>query len=263
MSNQALTPYVFEDELVRVHQDENGDPWFVAKDVCRVLGIANSNDAVSRLDEDEKAGVGITDLSSNGVEQKRSFAIVSESGLYALVFRSNKPEAKAFRKWVTSEVLPSIRKTGRYDADELESDQVERSVRMSDVREKAWRLPLRTTHRVSMLNIALQVCKAEGAADELTVLARYVTMCEAVVGPPATEATQGEDDLVDRFMHECMELADGEKVGASTLYEAFASWCMSKGIKPPSIHWFGRRIHRHLDRQKSGTYRYVGARLLN
>lgn len=258
MNDQNLTMYVFEDDLVRVHQDENGDPWFVAKDVCRVLGITDHHQAADGLDEDERGRYIIPTPSG-----EQAMTIVSESGLYSLIFRSRKPEAKAFRKWVTSEVLPSIRKTGRYDADELESDQVERSVRMSDVREKAWRLPLRTTHRVSMLNIALQVCKAEGAADELTVLARYVTMCEAVVGPPATEATQGEDDLVDRFMHECMELADGEKVGASTLYEAFASWCMSKGIKPPSIHWFGRRIHRHLDRQKSGTYRYVGARLLN
>ncbi len=91
-------------------------PLFVAKDVCDVLGIVNSRDALESLDVDEKADVAISDTSSNGVTQDRVFNTVTESGLYALVFRSRKPEAKAFRKWVTSEVLPMIRKTGGYAA---------------------------------------------------------------------------------------------------------------------------------------------------
>ena len=86
-----------------------GEVWFVAKDVCNALNIANSRDALSRLDDDEK-GVGKTDT-LGGIQD---MAIVNESGLYNLIFTSNKPEAKAFRKWVTSEVLPSIRKTGQY-----------------------------------------------------------------------------------------------------------------------------------------------------
>jgi prophage antirepressor-like protein len=85
-------------------------PWFVAKDVCEVLGIANHNDAIGRLDDDEKGEVGITDP----IGRKQLMAVVYESGLYALIFTSRKEEAKAFRKWVTSEVLPSIRKTGAY-----------------------------------------------------------------------------------------------------------------------------------------------------
>jgi prophage antirepressor-like protein len=111
--NTSVIPFAFDDALVRALWVEN-DPWFVLVDVCRVLGIANSRDAASRLDDDEKADVGITDTSSNGVEQGRSVTVVSESGLYALIFRSRKPEAKRFRKWVTSEVIPSLRKTGRY-----------------------------------------------------------------------------------------------------------------------------------------------------
>ncbi len=89
----------------------DGKPYFVAKDVCSILGISNHNDAVSRLDEDERDGVGITD--PIGREQKAT--VVNESGLYHLIFQSRKPEAKAFRKWVTSEVLPTLRRTGRYD----------------------------------------------------------------------------------------------------------------------------------------------------
>ena len=86
-----------------------GDPWFVAKDVCECLDLANSRDAVSRLDDDEK-GVGKADTLGGS----QDMTLISESGLYTLIMRSNKPEAKVFRKWVTSEVLPSIRKTGKY-----------------------------------------------------------------------------------------------------------------------------------------------------
>lgn len=88
----------------------NSEPWFVAKDVCEVLGIANHKDAASRLDEDERHGVGITDP----IGRPQTVTAVSESGLYSLVFQSRKAEAKKFRKWVTSEVLPSIRKKGYY-----------------------------------------------------------------------------------------------------------------------------------------------------
>lgn len=88
----------------------DGEPFFVAKDVCDILGISNHKDAVSRLDEDEK---GRSVLPTQFGEKEMN--LVNESGLYHLIFQSRKPEAKAFRKWVTSEVLPSLRKTGRYE----------------------------------------------------------------------------------------------------------------------------------------------------
>lgn len=89
----------------------DGQPYFVAKDVCAILGISNHNDAVGRLDDDERDGVGITDP----IGRQQQVTVVNESGLYHLIFQSRKPEAKAFRKWVTSEVLPALRKTGRYE----------------------------------------------------------------------------------------------------------------------------------------------------
>lgn len=89
----------------------NNEPWFVAKDVCDVLGIEKYRDALARLDDDEK-GCPVT-VDTLGGPQKMS--AVNESGLYNFIFLSRKPEAKKFRKWVTSEVLPSIRKTGRYE----------------------------------------------------------------------------------------------------------------------------------------------------
>ncbi len=87
----------------------NGEPWVVAKDVCAILGIRNHSDALSKLDDDEK---GVVKTDTLGGTQ--SLSVVNESGLYSLIFRSNKPEAKVFRKWVTSEVLPTIRKKGYY-----------------------------------------------------------------------------------------------------------------------------------------------------
>lgn len=88
----------------------DGAPWFVATDVCAALGYANTSKAVGdHLDPDEK---GVTTGYTLGGEQR--LTIISESGLYALVLRSRKPEARKFAKWVTGEVLPSIRKTGGY-----------------------------------------------------------------------------------------------------------------------------------------------------
>ena len=90
---------------VRLVQN-NGTPWFVAKDVCDVLGLANPTVALEALDEDER--------SKFFLGRQGEANIISESGLYTLIMRSNKPEAKQFRKWVTSKVLPSIRQHGFY-----------------------------------------------------------------------------------------------------------------------------------------------------
>lgn len=88
---------------------KDGEPWFVAADVCRALEIANNRDALTRLEQDEK-GVALTDTPGGTQE----VTIVNEPGLYALVLGSRKPEAKAFKRWVTHEVIPSIRKHGMY-----------------------------------------------------------------------------------------------------------------------------------------------------
>ena len=87
----------------------NDEVWFVLKDVCGILEIGSPHKVAERLDEDEK---GWSSIPTPGGEQK--VAIINESGLYSLVIRSDKPKAKKFRKWVTSEVLPSLRKTGSY-----------------------------------------------------------------------------------------------------------------------------------------------------
>lgn len=94
--------------------DRNGEPWFVLADVCRSLGIKNPSDAAARLDDDEKMTLDITEGHSGVRGGARRMTVINESGLYSVILRSDKPEAKQFKKWVTSEVLPSIRKTGGY-----------------------------------------------------------------------------------------------------------------------------------------------------
>lgn len=88
----------------------DGEPWFVATDVCGALGISRTDDGVGRLDDDEK---GTDSIRTPGGSQQMT--IINESGLYSLILGSRKPEAKKFKKWVTAEVLPAIRKTGRYE----------------------------------------------------------------------------------------------------------------------------------------------------
>lgn len=103
------TPAVFQyqNSNIRIVTDEQGEPWWVAKDVCDVLTLTNPTEAIRGLDDDEKSTLRIT-------EGGPDVNIVSEPGLYSLIIRSNKKEAKEFKRWITHEVLPSIRKTGSY-----------------------------------------------------------------------------------------------------------------------------------------------------
>ena len=112
-----------------------GNTWFIARDVCRALELDNSRQAISRLDEDEKNTVILND----GNRGNPNMAIINESGLYSLVLSSRKPEAKAFKRWITHEVLPSIRKHGMYAMDELLDNPdiaIEALTRLKEEREK-------------------------------------------------------------------------------------------------------------------------------
>ncbi len=111
------------DSVIKIFENEkfgkirtliiNDDPWFILADICKVLEISNSRMVSGRLDEDELMSVRLT---SGG--QRREMTAVSESGLYDVILRSDKPQAKPFRKWVTTEILPTIRRTGGYVGDE-------------------------------------------------------------------------------------------------------------------------------------------------
>ena len=107
--NNEMQIFCYEGNDVRTVR-QGDETWWVLKDVCTVLEIANSRDAALRLDEDEKDDVGITDA----IGRMQNTTIISESGLYNVIMLSRKPEAKKFKRWVTHEVLPAIRRHGAY-----------------------------------------------------------------------------------------------------------------------------------------------------
>lgn len=105
-----------EESNVNIRMEEiNNQAWFIAKDVCTALELSEVSNTVKRLDDDEKLTRTVF-VSGQG----REMWFINESGLYNLIFQSRKPEARAFRKWVTNEVLPSIRRTGAYGVEQQE-----------------------------------------------------------------------------------------------------------------------------------------------
>ena len=94
------------------------EPWFVAADVCKSLGIENARQAITRLDDDEKDAVILNDT----IGRQQTVNIINEFGLYNLILGSRKPEAKQFKRWITHEVIPQIRQTGAYQADNRDDD---------------------------------------------------------------------------------------------------------------------------------------------
>ena len=105
-----IIPFEFESTQLTVHVDDNGNPWWVASEVCSVLDISNVSDAVGRLLPSESMVIGNPDA----LHSELKIRLLNESGLYRLIFRSNKTEAKRFQTWIFTEVLPSIRKTGYF-----------------------------------------------------------------------------------------------------------------------------------------------------
>ena len=106
----------FEGTNVRVVFDEHGEPWWCAKDVCAVLGILNNREAIADTPDDEKRLVGLTDA----IGRDQQTTVVNEPGLYRLIFRSRKPEASRFKDWVLRDVLPTLRREGRFETPEVE-----------------------------------------------------------------------------------------------------------------------------------------------
>ena len=175
----------------------NGEPWFVLKDVCEVLGIADHKVTARRLDADEVCQTPLTD--SMGRQQETS--IINESGLYNVILRSDKPEAKPFRKWVTSEVLPSIRKHGAY----MTPETLQAAILNPD----------------TMIQLCQQLKAEQNKNAVLTAANSQLTVEKQIMQPKADYF----DDLVDRnlltnFRETAKELGIKPK--------AFVDWLLSK-----------------------------------
>ena len=143
MSSIVTFNFVAHSVRVVIIRDE---PWFVAADVCAALELPNITMAMKRLDDDEFQAIDFSTLNSiEGRENQtlsnfdpKTINIINESGLYALILTSRKPEAKKFKKWVTSEVLPAIRKTGRYEAKDFLAEELITPAQVAEIRQLAW-----------------------------------------------------------------------------------------------------------------------------
>ena len=175
----------------------NGEPWFVLKDVCEVLGIADHKVTARRLDADEVCQTPLTD--SMGRQQETT--VITESGLYNVILRSDKPEAKPFRKWVTGTVLPSIRKHGGYIAGQEQLTPEELMAKALLVANK------------TLADREARIC-------ELTAQNSQLTVDKQIMQPKADYF----DELVSRnlltsFRETAKQLGIGEKLFVSFLLE--------------------------------------------
>ena len=221
-----ITPFMYEDKAVRVLMDDSGEPWWVAKDVCDVLNIENCRDAVGRLDGDEKNTVGISDGIHRG---NPNVNVINEPGLYTLIIRSNKPEAKRFKRWITHEVLPSIRKTGSYSAPLAGVDALVRDS-LSGVR---------PSQRIRMMDLANRMRDMdEGEWRRMNDSLRFLCMA---VNPKTTAA--GSPDAVDHFIAERCVVGPDAWATKAAMYEAFETYCMEQGHACLTYEYFFRMLY--------------------
>ena len=244
----AIETFEFEQLAVRV-SDRDGAPWFVLVDVCRALGLENSRNVTARLDEDERDDVHTMDA----IGRNQNTTIISESGLYSLILTSRKPAAKRFKKRVTAEVLPAIRRTGRYDLvpvvdtpDPGPAPQADLLDPIGHERARVW---------VEMIRVAKQL-GGVGAARDLWTKSPL---------PPlrgfAETAGRGIAGFLDgdiaTFLDCQVKPLRGGHVQASALYGAYADWTKRTDRPCATLSAFGRAAHASgLRRVSSGGRRY-------
>lgn len=209
---------------------KDGEPWFVAKDVCDVLGLGNSSEAVAKLEEEEKGSEKVDTL---GGAQK--MIVINESGLYTLVIRSNMPQSKPFRKWVTSEVIPSIRKHGGY----LTQEKVAEALLNPDVL-----IQLATSLKQEREEKLALAAKIE--ADKPLVL--FAETCCA-----------SKDSILVRELAK-LACKNGVEIGEKRLWQKLREWRVVSGSNEPyqssfDAGWFEAKQGTYCTPYGSDTYR--------
>lgn len=195
----------------------DGEPWWVLADVCRVLNLTNSRKVAERLDEDEK---GVTQIYTPGGNQ--NMTIINESGLYKVILRSDKPEAKAFTRWVTHEVLPAIRKTGSYGVTITEKEPFtnEQRIKVMDILSRCTQFTL--PHVLKYCDPEWPVCEPE-KLKELSV---------SITVPPKSEFGEWLTAALREHGMKQAELA--EKVGCAK--SSISQYCSGKTKPSASVY---------------------------
>lgn len=220
-SSPSVVPFQFESHEVRALSIDD-DPWFVAKDVCDVLDIGTEQ--VRRLDDDER---GLRKMQTPGGVQEMT--IISESGLYTLIIRSNKPQAKPFRKWVTAEVLPTIRKTGGYTLTNRgkRADIFHHRGPVSDTG-----LDIRYT--LDLTKILTRPTKTSlSLLQRLTGIEMEDLIEEALHVVPGREI----ETSLDEFLNGCTRAVPdpAPRLTLAEMHRAYRQWCLDRGLVQANI----------------------------
>lgn len=250
MSEAALPLFEFEGQPLRVHLDEAGEPWFVAKD------------AALALDYEWK---GISTIGHVPVEWRRVYSVqtlqrgfqsmltLSEPDLYFFVARSDKPRALPFQKWLAGEVLPSLRRLGRYEMPGRNGSQ--------PVGLSAAALRLRPALRERILGSAMQCARLMGVTSMAEVEGIFCRCCELVASTPEQPALPANRDaaLIRDFMQECCQRSQGAKTTATAVYDRFRVWWNSRSKDPlPSQKRLGALLReRFVPHRRGGRIWYL------
>lgn len=229
--NADIIPFAFEENLVRVIRDDEGNPWIVAKDVALALeyqwaGIRN----VQHVPEEWRRVESVSTLRRGEQETW----LLSEQGLYFFLARSDKPGALPFQKWLAGEVLPSLRRRGVY---RLPAGGASPACLLEDLPEDVAKLSPRTRERC--LGYALQTARLTGVGDAAALRQLFLSCCRVVAGPMGAEPDMPPDDaaaLVERFVREACELARVHTIGSQRLWKVFRRWCVDAlGIEEEDV----------------------------
>ncbi len=213
---KEVTVFTFNSQSVRSLTDEKGEPWFVAKDVCEILDLDNVTKALLRIPENHLA---LNLIQGEG--GMRQVNTVDEPGLYRLILRSNKPEAEPFMEWVTSEVLPSIRKSGSYSVPQVDELGKVIDVRHSHIRSTQAPGGLDIRYTLDLTKVVLQPTQKSLSLLERVTGIDLSELVEELSIPPSSSAV----GLVREFIDQCCRPADeSDCINLSTIYEAYQQW---------------------------------------
>lgn len=197
---------------------QNGEPWFVGKDVAEILGYSNTKDAIAKhVDDEDKLGA---QIATSG--QNRNMTIINESGLYSLILSSKMPKAKEFKRWVTSEVIPAIRKTGKYEA-------MAQAVPINDEPVTDF-TQLEFDQRIRIAAI-IASCRRERLPLVAKVLSLDLEGMMPLMPAHITEAEQAAYQYISS-VYDSLE----RDTPIQYFYTAYTKWCMEQNLLPLTKH---------------------------
>lgn len=222
---------------VRIVQ-QNGEPWFIGKDVAEILGYSNTKDAIAKhVDDEDKLG---SQIATSG--QNRNMTIINESGLYSLILSSKMPKAKEFKRWVTSEVIPAIRKTGKYEA-------MAQAVPINDEPATDF-TQLEFDQRIRIAAI-IASCRRERLPLVAKVLSLDLEGMMPLMPAHITEAEQAAYQYISG-VYDSLE----RDTPIQYFYSSYTKWCMEQNLLPLTKHGVTKVLKKYFPVQTVATSYY-------